>query len=84
MVKTTKKPKQTLKGYIEVTSLSDLSSIIININHIGHLYQNEATYSYGRLEKPKHVKIGVTTHNNGGFSVQESLEKVIELINNAK
>jgi hypothetical protein len=32
--------------------------------------------------KRQHTRIGVTTHNNGGFEVIESPEEIIKLIEN--
>jgi hypothetical protein len=47
---------------------------------IGHFYEVEETRSYGSIDKPKHTRIGVTTHNNGGFCAIESVEKILKLI----
>ncbi len=43
--------------------------VYININHTGDFYE----YNGG-------TSIGVTTHNNGGFKVKESVEEVLKLI----
>lgn len=48
--------------------------VYININHIGHFYRTLKGYT----------NIGVTTHNNGGFDVKETVEEVIEMINEAQ
>lgn len=66
---------------IKLTSLNDKSSIYINVDHIGHFYEVEEKIQYGRVEKEKHTRIGVTTHNNGGFEVKESVEVIISLLN---
>jgi hypothetical protein len=63
---------------IKVTSLSTKTPIYININMIGHFFEIEETKS-----KPKHTRIGVTTHNNGGFEVIESIKEIAKQIPNA-
>ena len=65
---------------IKLTDKKDLSTIYINIDHIGHFYQIE------RLNFETHVdevytSIGVTTHNNGGFDVKETPNEIIEMCN---
>jgi hypothetical protein len=64
---------------IKLTNL-EKKPIYINIDMIGHFYEVAETMSYGSVDKPKHTRIGVTTHNNGGFSVSESIEKILKLI----
>ena len=64
---------------IKLTNL-DKKPIYINVDMIGHFYEVVETSSYGSIDKPKHTRIGVTTHNNGGFSVTESVEKILKLI----
>lgn len=66
---------------IKLTSLNDKSSIYINVDHIGHFYEVEEKIQYGRVEKEKHTRIGVTTHNNGGFEVKEDVLRIISLLN---
>ena len=63
---------------IKLTSL-DKKPIYINIDMIGHLFEVEATMEYGKIIEEKHTKIGVTTHNNGGFRVKESIDEILEL-----
>ena len=67
---------------IKLTSLKGNTPIYINIDQIGHLYEVEVVEasSYGSVDKPKHTKIGVTTHNNGGFEVKESIEEIIKYL----
>ena len=55
-------------------------TIYINPNHIGHIYEVEEKVEYGRVMEEKHTKIGVTTHNNGGFSVKESIIDIMKKI----
>lgn len=54
---------------IELTSASTNNPILINVNHIGHVYVND-----------KGTIVGVTTHNNGGFIVKESIDYIYNLI----
>jgi hypothetical protein len=68
---------------IKVTSLSSKKPIYININMIGHFFEVEETRKYNTVDKPKHTRIGVTTHNNGGFEVIESVEEIAKRIINA-
>ena len=65
---------------IKLTS-RDRSLIYINVEHIGHLYEVEDKKEYGRITEEKHTVVGVTTHNNGGFRVIESIEKILRMIN---
>ena len=65
---------------IKLTSLKGNTPIYINIDQIGHLYEVEETSSYGSVDTPKHTRIGVTTHNNGGFEVKESIEEIIKYL----
>ncbi len=64
---------------IKLTNL-DKKPIYINVDMIGHFYEVEETSSYGSVDKPKHTTVGVTTHNNGGFKVIESVDQIIKLI----
>jgi len=66
---------------IKLTSLSTKTPIYINVDMIGHFYEVEEARSYGRVDKEKHTRIGVTTHNNGGFEITETPEVIIKLIN---
>ncbi len=64
---------------IKLTSV-DKSAIYINVEHIGHFYEIADKMEYGRLKEEKHTRIGVTTHNNGGFKVIESVDKIIKIL----
>jgi uncharacterized protein YlzI (FlbEa/FlbD family) len=55
-------------NFITLTSL-DGNPLILNINHIGHIYDNGES-----------AKVGVTTHNNGGFSVLESTKEILLML----
>jgi hypothetical protein len=63
-----------MKNFIEVTSVTSGDRIFINVDHIGHFYKSE---------KDNITKIGVTTHNNGGFSVKETAEEISGKISSA-
>ena len=65
---------------IKLTSLSTKTPIYINVDMIGHFYEVAAKIEYGRVEKEKYTKVGVRTHNNGGFEVVESVDKIIKAI----
>ena len=67
---------------IKLTNIKDNSAIYINPNQIGHIYDAPETVQYGRVDTPAHTRVAVTTHNNGGFKVKESIEEIILLINN--
>jgi hypothetical protein len=69
---------------IKVTPLKGNNPIYINVDMIGHFYEVEETRSYGTVDKPKHSRIGVITHNNGGFEVKESEKELITLIQISK
>jgi hypothetical protein len=60
-------------------------SIYINADKIGHFYRVAAKEEYGRtgivnITKNAHTRVGVETHNNGGFEVVETPEQIIRLI----
>jgi len=53
-------------------------ALYVNPLHIGHMFSVPKN-SHNRI-KPKYTKIGITTHNNGGFEVMESPEQINKLI----
>jgi hypothetical protein len=65
---------------IKVTSLEDKKPIYINVNMIGHFYTVQETVSYGRMEKIEHTRVGVVTHNNGGFAIVESVDYILKFL----
>jgi hypothetical protein len=65
---------------IKVTSSKDKSSIYVNVDQIGHFYRVPEKMNYGRVEEVEHTRLGITTHNNGGFSITETPKKLMELI----
>ncbi len=64
---------------IKLTSINK-SPIYINVEHIGHFYEIKDKIEYGRVTEAKHTRVGVTTHNNGGFKVIESVDKIIKIL----
>jgi len=65
---------------IKVTHLKDKLPIYINVEQIGHFYIVPEKMNYGRVEEVEHTRLGITTHNNGGFSITETPKKLMELI----
>jgi len=66
---------------IKLTSITSNEIIYINPLHIGHLYQSDRQDHMGKRMGGKYTVVGVTTHNNGGFKVQETPEQILKLIN---
>ena len=66
--------------FIKLTNMEG-NLIVVNVEHIGHLYPVDEKLDYGRVIKKAHTKLGVTTHNNGGFSVTETVDEIMKLIN---
>lgn len=58
---------------IKVTSKSMNKSVYINVNHIGEFHEWDGG-----------TRIGVTTHNNGGYQVKETIDEVLMLIKRVK
>ena len=65
---------------IKVTSLKDKKPMYINVDQIGHFYRVPEKKSYGSVDEVEHTRLGITTHNNGGFAINETPEKLMELI----
>jgi hypothetical protein len=65
---------------IKVTSLKDKKPVYVNVEQIGHFYIVPEKMNYGRVEEVEHTRLGITTHNNGGFSIIETPKKLMELI----
>jgi hypothetical protein len=76
---------KTPKGFICLTSSSsDNCKIYINTQNIGHFYYKVESGRFSKeIEGRRVTIIGVTTHNNGGFSVLETIEQIIKIIENA-
>jgi hypothetical protein len=65
--------------FIKLTNLSG-DPIYVNPQHIGHMYPIREKSEYGKITKPAHTRLGVVTHNNGGFEVEESTSEILEMI----
>jgi hypothetical protein len=65
--------------FIKLTNLSG-NPIYVNPQHIGHMYPVREKSEYGKITKPAHTRLGVVTHNNGGFEVEESTSAILEMI----
>jgi hypothetical protein len=66
--------------FIQLTSTSTNKPIYINTEMIGHMYEVPAKKEYGKEVKEAYTKIGVTTHNNGGFEVAEDIIQIMKLV----
>jgi hypothetical protein len=67
---------------IALTSNSTGEIIYINIDTIGHIYDvvKKDRYEGGKT----YTKVGTTTHNNGGFEVQENTKTILKMISDDK
>jgi hypothetical protein len=63
---------------IKLTLFNTKLPIYINVEMIGSLNEIEEK-EYTRVTK-KYTSVGHLTHNNGGFRVIESVDKILELI----
>ena len=66
--------------FIKLTSIKLDNPVFINPEHIGHMYRVKEKTEYSRVEKVEHTRLGVTTHNNGGFEIKETPEQIMKLI----
>ena len=65
--------------FIKLTSIEG-GLIVVNVEHIGHFYPSKvATVSSSKHKD--YTSLGVTTHNNGGFRVTETVDEIMKLIN---
>ena len=63
-------------NFITLTSI-DGGPIYVNVSHIGHFYPSKVNSRSAGI-----TKVGVTTHNNGGFSVTETVDEILFMIQN--
>ena len=70
--------------FIKLTTIKDKKSVFINPDFIGHLYEMSEKLSYGSVDQEAWTVVGVTTHNNGGFRVVESVEQILKRIESSK
>ena len=66
---------------IKLTSFNTKTPIYINVEMIGFLSDVEEK-DFNRVTK-KYTSVGHLTHNNGGFRVIESVDKILKLIKEA-
>ena len=64
--------------FIKLTSFYTKTPIYINVEMIGDL--NEIEEKDFNREPKKYTSVGHITHNNGGFKVIESVDKILKLI----
>lgn len=64
--------------FIKLTSVNDSNPIYVNVEHLGHVYRVPEVMEYGKITEDAYTKIGVTTHNNGGFRVKETPEEILK------
>ncbi len=57
---------------IKLTAM-DSTPIYVNPDQIGHCYETVEN-------RMKCTRVGVTTHNNGGFIVKETPQNILELV----
>jgi hypothetical protein len=70
--------------FVKLTNITDNKPVYINIECIGHFYQVPAKKEYGREIEKAHTRVGVATHNNGGFKIAEDIEQILKLIEKAR
>jgi hypothetical protein len=63
---------------IKLTSFNTKKPIYINVEMIGSL--SDVEEKEHNREPKKYTSVGHLTHNNGGFRVIESVDKILELI----
>jgi hypothetical protein len=67
-------------NFITLTSIEG-GVILVNVEHIGHFYPSKvATMSNSKHKE--FTNVGVTTHNNGGFRVTETVDEILFMIKN--
>ncbi len=69
--------------FITLTMRYPSDPLRINIEMIGHYYPVVKTNDYSK-EKSQFTRVGMLTHNNGGFDVKETPEEIDALIQQAK
>lgn len=70
--------------FIKLTSANDSKSVFINPDFIGHMYTIPEKVAYGQVEEKACTVVGVTTHNNGGFRVIETVDQILKEIEKSK
>lgn len=65
--------------FIKLTSTNNSNPIYVNIEHIGHIHRVLEVMEYGKITEDAYTRIGVTTHNNGGFKVKETPGEIFKI-----
>ena len=68
---------------IKLTFANRKEYLYVNPNQIGHCYRVPEKTEHARTIA-EHTRLGITTHNNGGFEVKETPEQIIKLIEKTK
>ena len=71
--------KENNMKLIKLTSIKGIKDLYVNPNHIGHFYRIPQEKKYSQVIA-EHTRLGITTHNNGGFEIVETPEQIIKLI----
>ena len=69
---------------IKLTLRSGKKPVYINVDCIGHFFEVPEERRGDSIVEIRHTNVGVTTHNNGGFSVLETCEEINKLISEIK
>jgi len=70
---------------IKLTSKTTGGPIYINVDAIGHFYSYRDKEPTSVLKPDEHMTVvGVTTHNNGGFKVKETVEQIKKKLDSMK
>jgi hypothetical protein len=67
--------------FIRLTSI-DGEVIVVNVDNIGHFYPSKVDTIISGTKYKEFTNITVTTHNNSGFRVTETVDEIMKLINN--
>jgi hypothetical protein len=64
---------------IKLTLANRKEFLYVNPDQIGHCYRVPQETEYSKVIA-EHTRLGITTHNNGGFEIVETPEQIIKLI----
>jgi len=64
---------------IKLTLAKRKEFLYVNPDQIGHCYRVPEKTEYS-IVIAEHTRVGITTHNNGGFEVMETPDQIIKLI----
>lgn len=73
---------------IKLTLANRKEFLYVNPDQIGHCYRVPRKIADSGTWQEKviaeHTRLGITTHNNGGFEIVETPEQIIKLIEKTK